>query len=79
MTFLEACRAFQRNGGLPCHITFLFEGEEETGSPSLPDFFAANREELSEPAIWRSSATPACGTPRRPPSPQCCAASRRRR
>ncbi|WP_166141563.1 M20/M25/M40 family metallo-hydrolase [Methylosinus sp. RM1] len=51
MTFLEACRAFQRNGGLPCHITFLFEGEEETGSPSLPDFFAANREELSEPAL----------------------------
>jgi len=51
MTFLEACRAFQRNGGLPCHITFLFEGEEETGSPSLPDFFAANREELCEPAL----------------------------
>ncbi|MBG0810484.1 M20/M25/M40 family metallo-hydrolase [Methylosinus sp. H3A] len=51
MTFLEACRAFQRNGGLPCHITFLFEGEEETGSPSLPDFFAANHEELSEPAL----------------------------
>ncbi|MBY6241903.1 M20/M25/M40 family metallo-hydrolase [Methylosinus sp. Sm6] len=47
MTFLEACRAFQANGGLPCHIVFLFEGEEETGSPSLPAFFAANREELS--------------------------------
>ncbi|BGE85958.1 hypothetical protein Ms3S1_23940 [Methylosinus sp. 3S-1] len=46
MTFLEACRAFQANGGLPCHIVFLFEGEEETGSPSLPGFFAANREEL---------------------------------
>jgi acetylornithine deacetylase/succinyl-diaminopimelate desuccinylase-like protein len=46
MTFLEACRAFQATGGLPCHILFLFEGEEETGSPSLPGFFAANREEL---------------------------------
>ncbi len=38
MTFLEACRAFEANGGLPCHVTFLFEGEEETGSPSLPEF-----------------------------------------
>jgi acetylornithine deacetylase/succinyl-diaminopimelate desuccinylase-like protein len=46
MTFVEACRAFQQHGGLPCNVTFLFEGEEETGSPSLPDFFAANKEEL---------------------------------
>lgn len=47
MTFLEACRAFQENGGLPCNIAFLFEGEEETGSPSLPDFLAANKKELA--------------------------------
>jgi acetylornithine deacetylase/succinyl-diaminopimelate desuccinylase-like protein len=51
MTFLEACRAFEANGGLPCHVTFLFEGEEETGSPSLPEFLAKHREELSEPGI----------------------------
>jgi acetylornithine deacetylase/succinyl-diaminopimelate desuccinylase-like protein len=51
MTFLEACRAFQANGGLPCNITFLFEGEEETGSPSLPDFLSAHKEELSAPAL----------------------------
>lgn len=51
MTFLEACRAFEANGGLPCHVTFLFEGEEETGSPSLPDFLATHREELSRPGL----------------------------
>ncbi|GLI91325.1 M20/M25/M40 family metallo-hydrolase [Methylocystis echinoides] len=51
MTFLEACRAFEQNGGLPCHVTFLFEGEEETGSPSLPAFLAKHREELSQPGI----------------------------
>lgn len=51
MTFLEACRAFSANGGVPCNITFLFEGEEETGSPSLPDFLSAHKDELSEPAL----------------------------
>jgi len=51
MTFLEACRAFEANGGLPCHVTFLFEGEEETGSPSLPGFLAQHKEELSQPGL----------------------------
>jgi acetylornithine deacetylase/succinyl-diaminopimelate desuccinylase-like protein len=46
MTFVEACRAFMNNGGLPCHVTILFEGEEECGSSSLPAFLAANKEEL---------------------------------
>jgi acetylornithine deacetylase/succinyl-diaminopimelate desuccinylase-like protein len=46
MTFLEACRAFKETGGLPCHITFFLEGEEETGSPSLPAFLAENAAEL---------------------------------
>ena len=46
MTFVEACRAFRETGDLPCHITVLLEGEEETGSPSLPAFLAANRGEL---------------------------------
>jgi acetylornithine deacetylase/succinyl-diaminopimelate desuccinylase-like protein len=51
MTFVEACRAFEENGGLPCSVTFLFEGEEETGSPSLPGFLAANKDELSQSDI----------------------------
>ena len=46
MTFVEACRAFRDSGGLPCHITILFEGEEETGSPSLPAFLAQSGKEL---------------------------------
>src|SRR5271155_5508141 len=46
MTFLEACRAFKPFGGPPCHVTALFEGEEETGSPSLAAFLADNAKEL---------------------------------
>jgi acetylornithine deacetylase/succinyl-diaminopimelate desuccinylase-like protein len=46
MTFVEACRAFRETGGLPCHITVLLEGEEESGSPSLPAFLDGNRREL---------------------------------
>jgi len=46
MTFVEACRAFRAHGGLPCHVTILFEGEEESGSTSLPAFLAANAKEL---------------------------------
>ena len=35
MTFVEACRAYKDiNGSLPCEVPILFEGEEETGSPS---------------------------------------------
>ncbi|TPW26466.1 dipeptidase [Pararhizobium mangrovi] len=47
MTFVEACRAYKEaEGGLPCRVTILFEGEEESGSPSLKPFLDANAEEL---------------------------------
>lgn len=47
MTFIEACRAWKEvHGTLPCKITFLFEGEEESGSPSLIPFLEANKDEL---------------------------------
>ncbi|MGX9354467.1 M20/M25/M40 family metallo-hydrolase [Roseobacteraceae bacterium S113] len=43
MTFVEACRAWKAvHGALPCTITFFFEGEEESGSPSLVPFMEAN-------------------------------------
>lgn len=52
MTFVEACRAWKAvNGTWPCKITFLFEGEEESGSPSLVPFLKANADELSKPDI----------------------------
>ena len=47
MTFIEACRAYRASGGLPCDVTILLEGEEETGSPSLPAFLADNKDELA--------------------------------
>jgi len=46
MTFVEACRAFKETGDFPCNMTILFEGEEESGSPSLPSFLAENKAEL---------------------------------
>lgn len=47
MLFVEACRAWKQvHGSLPCQITLLFEGEEESGSPSLKPFLEANAEEL---------------------------------
>ena len=48
MTFVEAARAWiATTGSLPLKATFLIEGEEESGSPSLIPFLKANREELS--------------------------------
>ncbi len=47
MTFVEACRAWIAvHGALPCRITFLFEGEEESGSPSLVPFLREHADEL---------------------------------
>ena len=48
MTFVEACRAWKEvHGTLPCRITFFFEGEEESGSPSLVPFLEAHKDELT--------------------------------
>jgi acetylornithine deacetylase/succinyl-diaminopimelate desuccinylase-like protein len=48
MTFVEAARAWLKiEGHLPIKATFLIEGEEESGSPSLVPFLKANKQELS--------------------------------
>lgn len=47
MTFIETCRAWKSvHGGLPCRISLMLEGEEESGSPSLKPFLEANAGEL---------------------------------
>ncbi len=47
MTFVEACRAWIKvNGKLPVKTSIFFEGEEESGSPSLVPFMEENTEEL---------------------------------
>jgi len=69
MTFVEACRAFVAvEGKLPLPVTMLFEGEEETGSPSLKPFLDAHRDELKadlalvcDTDMW-DAATPAVTT-----------------
>ncbi|HEU5383655.1 MAG TPA: M20/M25/M40 family metallo-hydrolase [Ktedonobacteraceae bacterium] len=38
---LLACR-----GTLPCNVKFLLEGEEEVGSPHMPEFIRTHRDEL---------------------------------
>ncbi len=47
MTFVEAFRSFTRvEGSIPIRATFLIEGEEESGSPSLVPFLKAHAAEL---------------------------------
>jgi acetylornithine deacetylase/succinyl-diaminopimelate desuccinylase-like protein len=46
-TFIEGCRAWKEtSGALPCRVTILLEGEEESGSVSLDPFLRANAVEL---------------------------------
>lgn len=47
MTFVEALRAWKSvEGDFPARITIFFEGEEESGSPSLVPFLKENANEL---------------------------------
>ncbi|ACI58182.1 peptidase M20 (plasmid) [Rhizobium leguminosarum bv. trifolii WSM2304] len=47
LTFVEACRAWKTvTGGLPVSVSMFFEGEEESGSPSMDEFLDQAGEEL---------------------------------
>ncbi|MEM7056879.1 MAG: M20/M25/M40 family metallo-hydrolase [Pseudomonadota bacterium] len=69
MTFIEACRAWiAKTGGLPCKVTILLEGEEESGGESLPPFLDAHKDELTaeialicDTGMWNAE-TPAIST-----------------
>jgi acetylornithine deacetylase/succinyl-diaminopimelate desuccinylase-like protein len=60
---LKTAQAFmEQEGALPLNVKFLFEGEEEIGSPHLPAFVSAHAEELAadlvisaDGAMWRPS------------------------
>ena len=52
MTFVEACRAWvAQSGFLPFKVTFFFEGEEESGSPSLVPFMKKHKKEISSDIV----------------------------
>ena len=52
MTFVEACRAWiEVRGALPLGVSFLFEGEEESGSRSLIPFLDETAGELACDAV----------------------------
>ncbi|MFK7862477.1 MAG: dipeptidase [Granulosicoccus sp.] len=69
MTFLEACRVWKsQTGSLPVNVSVFFEGEEESGSPSLIPFMNAHTDILKadialvcDTGMWDSN-TPTIST-----------------
>src|SRR5215471_4655944 len=59
---VDALRAV--DGRLPCRLTWLVEGEEEVGSPSLPAFVREHADELAcDGAIWEEGGIDEEGRP----------------
>ncbi len=59
---VDALRAV--DGGLPCRLTWLVDGEEEVGSNSLPEFVRQHAGELAcDGAIWEEGGIDAQGRP----------------
>ena len=48
---VKAFELMMRNGGLPCNIKFMIEGEEEVGSNNLGIFVKANKERLKADVV----------------------------
>ncbi|MHC4606218.1 MAG: M20/M25/M40 family metallo-hydrolase [Planctomycetota bacterium] len=65
MARIAAVRAWvDATGSVPCTVRFVFEGEEEIGSPSLPRFTEENAAFLkSDLTIWEAAYRDAAGRP----------------
>lgn len=48
---VKALEVMMKNGGPPCNVKFLIEGEEEVGSVSLGDFVKKNKKKLEADII----------------------------
>ena len=48
---IKALEVMEQNGGLPCNIKFMIEGEEEVGSDNLEHFVRANTQKLANDVI----------------------------
>ena len=48
---IKALEVMEQNGGLPCNIKFMIEGEEEVGSDNLQHFVRANTQKLANDVI----------------------------
>ena len=53
---MKAVEAAMNGGGLPVNVKFLFEGEEEIGSPNLDDFIASHTQLLACHAVLNPDA-----------------------
>jgi len=47
----KAIESMMKNGGLPCNVKVMIEGEEEVGSDNLGTFVAANKERLKADVV----------------------------
>lgn len=53
MSRLVMLQWFNDNGGLPCHVKFMVEGEEEIGSPHIAEALNDHREALAaDVCVW---------------------------
>jgi acetylornithine deacetylase/succinyl-diaminopimelate desuccinylase-like protein len=48
---LFAIESIQKTSQIPCNLKFIFEGEEEIGSPNLAPFISAHKELLSSDVV----------------------------